>query len=1306
MGFQARFDKSNKEFRGRNVVKSECFVDALSNDAATHLKTINGSYEVINAELTIYMQKGDTVKEVNYLDIGKDKEATYFIKQKNNEGQEVNVEVEKQLFSQVVVMGQNPKGNFYKCEDGRYIHIDEAQIPAYKKVEVTEDAKFAGPVMDGQFYIGKEDDIENRKYISKVMIGDDIIDISKDENGNSKIKTKPNGEMTVNVNGEDVLFAERELEVDKTGVAILKQSVGIKTTTRYYPPNALQAKENYSKGTKHLEFKFDDTPVKVLYVSDNRNEAIIEYRDGHKEIYLTPGKEPRRNLRLGPNDKVFRVDTISAMPVEDREGYQGWAYDIGFSGKVEVDKKDFNTIINDFHDVKDIVWEFDDEKKINVIKSYKIGNETVTDITWEKGEIKSFTIKNEGAEPIVVKDIHAESTGKYGHLLIKPIEAQEIKEVKFNDKGDKSTVSFKMGAIEIRDAEIIDGKEIGECTVIYQGRKYKTNLQKDQKFKQLALEVQVKIRENVIPLAPSKLYEKKDNKYELVADVVQQGPLLTDSEIANLTDAQKAELCNMSIEDYSKLSDDEKSRLLEQGVCEAHNLTSVDDALKQQEKFRKKPFKTAIIDDKNPDKVHELKDFENRYEGISDFELDPKIIPNIVGNSKINIINGKAVIDFKDTNETLLNMLAFSLGVCGWMFPIGPIIGAGALVATGVGFVSSRVYRAIKQFRINHMSPEKLAKKMQKNAKKLCLKNIRKYDKELRREVKRCKELSGAQYLKNVAKLKREYRFKCQNEIGKLQILSNGTLKVPFNLAEKSKLTSGNLLGFVTAKKQVKEFCKADKNQIKTSKKAYRKDQGLTKKDEFNKEAYKEWKKERKTRAHIEQYGSIRQKLKLYKGDTEYKSERSLSRRRTMLKNKKNALLADARVAKPVQFKERTDRKGNPLCDMDSNAMYSHVAEVEETVENKRPSRAKYKQKTNRHELFVDNVCHKINTTAERRCAYDAKIGKKALEKVEELTNGTKAKVEIAKQEAENVAKGNDFEKSFAARTMTADIKNAVNAECDIIDSRADNANFVELNTERRDNLKSNNTDLRVEASKACKKADQACDSQRSDYQKQVQAWARADYVKSHRSEFSQFAKTYLSKKENRDKSPEAVIGDFIESCKNGPKGATKDERRLARERVDEEMRGYEVVNNVEELVRADVVCSQEQEAYAEWVNKYNADNGAKLDANSDLARSKYYASRKSEDINVVNQFDAKSDGFRESSMEACHNAAQQRMMDGTLVTSASKQSKADKLNTEIQQNHDRIIERQKEEAKEASRSKGTGMGMWDRVQNSRGKSA
>jgi hypothetical protein len=189
---------------------------------------------------------------------------------------------------------------------------------------------------------------------------------------------------------------------------------------------------------------------------------------------------------------------------------------------------------------------------------------------------------------------------------------------------EDNKISFELGNYKITDAILNEDGSIGLCKIqVGDGKIRSVRLEHDTRFAQLRLILQ---EHKIEPLVRSKLYEKKDGKYQVVADVVQQQALLTDSEFAELTDAQKAEFLGISLSKYQALSNEQKKSLY--GACKAHSVKDMEDALNKQSEFLANPYKTVVIDDKNENEVHELNDFNTKYEGVGEIAVDSQAIPN------------------------------------------------------------------------------------------------------------------------------------------------------------------------------------------------------------------------------------------------------------------------------------------------------------------------------------------------------------------------------------------------------------------------------------------------------------------------------------------------------------------------------------------------------------------------------------------------------------------------------------------------------------------------------------------------------
>ena len=60
MGVQAKIGKSEKEYKGKNVIKTQSFLKAEDTASATHIKLSDGSFQLINDKLVIYRREAYT----------------------------------------------------------------------------------------------------------------------------------------------------------------------------------------------------------------------------------------------------------------------------------------------------------------------------------------------------------------------------------------------------------------------------------------------------------------------------------------------------------------------------------------------------------------------------------------------------------------------------------------------------------------------------------------------------------------------------------------------------------------------------------------------------------------------------------------------------------------------------------------------------------------------------------------------------------------------------------------------------------------------------------------------------------------------------------------------------------------------------------------------------------------------------------------------------------------------------------------------------------------------------------------------
>ena len=394
-----------------------------------------------------------------------------------------------------------------------------------------------------------------------------------------------------------------------------------------------------------------------------------------------------------------------------------------------------------------------------------------------------------------------------------------------------------------------------------------------------------------------------------------------------------------------------------------------------------------------------------------------------------------------------------------------------------------------------------------------------------------------------------------------------------------------------------------------------------------------------------------------------------------MLKAKREELLADARVAKSIEFRDRTDRKGNSLCEKYSNIAYSHVQEVMETAETKSPPRLRFRKNAKMPENsveFKDTIAHKVERTDARRLEYDAKIGEKALEKVETLVAEQENAVKRAEENVVKAEQTQDFEQAFKAQAENYIIAQTVATECRDMHDKAHNAPYGELNEPKLTKLGNKITDIETSAVKSRKQARELQQRQRAKYEKDVEHWAMSDLVGAHKKEFQTFIAV-----ENAKGHTNMPVDVQIMSFKAYLTQIHPEKKDM----INNEMQIYKIKNNVETRVQAEVVCEQEKEKFEAWLSKH-----PKIDPKSEIARCSYYAYRVKQDVNVANQFKIGSGKFKPSAYKACQQKTAEMFnsQEQQMESREEKQKRFDRINQEVEEKRAQEVERKKEEQRRA----------------------
>jgi len=1302
MLFEADLVQDDKS-KSLKKIKSKAFSLAKNFDGATHVKLKGVNQFKVIGEVKIRRKKDSEGNPANDFI-----ESSDFTPVANEEYVcvigEKEFPIEPQLYAQTVLMkkAEGNKGNFYRCDDGVYVHKDELQIPAYKKVETHKGAELKGPAYDGKclyveqevlklkkdgqtivlteemkndpalvkrnetnkdaweyFVNGKweecthEQGVDTRLLIRQVMIGDKIVDVSH-------IKQDASGKLSVDIDGFGPIETEKTVDL-KTPFIDIKQvdeePIELRTDVLRITPRYVK---NSSLTNKRYSWRENNPgPDGLLSINNEDDYLYCNYADGRRVYYFKCGYKlsdsQLSNIRNLPNVTIFRTKSI------DFSRAASGMIEYKFDAVKEVEKYDLNKLEDlsydgdssqiDYYPVGDGNIDNLEWKKVegvDQINSYRMNGVTFSNIVWEGGEIKSCKIEytNDAGETVSEETSNIKAT-IFRNLAIKCTQIDKLEDVSVNEDGK---VSFKLGNYEFKDANVDENGKIGKCKLKLGGGEFQeVDLATEPRFEQLRVSINTILADQeIVPLIQSKLVEKKDGKYERVADVVQTQPMYTE-------------------EEWASLSPEEKERLGGQyGVVSAKEIGSVNEAIDIQKQFRDNPFKTQVIDDKEKNKVHQINDVTTTYEGASEFEFDTDLIPDLIGKDKIEIKKGEIVIDPKRETDRVTNIVAFGFGMFGYLFPIGLAVAAPALMVGLISAIACPIRRAIKKHKLENLDIDKITRKMQKKAKVQCHKNINKYEKNYRKQLKIYRNrLSQDEYTIKAKQLREEFEFNCRKELGKLQVLGQGAMNCPFDLSKKTKLTRENILGFAAAKQKQRIIRDGfDRKQLRKTKKEYRHKLGFGFKKALKEENErrhdehlpgisaedfrKQLRRERDNKKVLK--GGIKEKISALKHTPDYMAATRAEKRKMLEDAKAAAKKSLLTKVEQVQFNEMHDKKGNSIVlneTRDADAFVQSVVDQGDGYSKHTYFKSGFEYENyDEAKSFHSAVERKIYKDDERTCARDKKIG---LEAVQKLKSEKVAQVEADfSQLTQNIEHGvqtDNYEELLRLQVTTNKIAKLQNEQCEEVARLTERIPYKELNEAKVAEVGQRIYDVQTGIRVNQRKVDDKKQGSQEAYKKQVVQWAKADYIKAHKGEFEEYCKA------NPNIDPKVATTSFMSYM----------QRTVGAKAVADEMAVHRAVNNVEDSIMAEVFCEQPHRKanYEAWVAEQNK-AGANLDVNSEKARCSYYVHCEKQDVRAMNN-------FKISSKDAFEQKAQERIDAGTLVTSSTKQEKVDNMNKNIE---------------------------------------
>ncbi len=645
-----------------------------------------------------------------------------------------------------------PNDNAVKAADGKWYYNDgtENHVASYSKKRI----KIDHVLLDGGRIVDIHQlQLDGDEYIIKGVDGEDI-----------SVGAKDTSLAAPFIEGTSVVGEQLILQPGKTSQDRQRSKLASGTAIVY----RWDEKHAGPDGLIRVEINASRTRAALTYIDENGNTR--------QEVYAEPGIEP--NKWNGTNVKRH---PISKLDIQDLGGagvgltlfrrQKDVAQDVRFNentGEIVAYK------INDSQ-ITDIKWrEVDGYKEI---ESYTINGVTISDIELSAGEVrrcKVHTVDENGEARVVeVADL---KTSRYRELGITCIQHERLEGLKEKD----GKLSFKLGDYQITDAEINPDGTIGICTIKYDGKQQQMDLSKDDRFRQLRVVPSIYVNPSFALLQHSKLIEKKDGHYQLVADVAQIG----------------AE---------------------QDGVAPAKALAGLEDAIKTQEEYAalKSKYPTWVIDEKGV--AHPLTDFDTTYTGLSNFDhkLDPMV--NILGKTKYDVKKGEVQPNFESV-EAKVNALAF-VGVACCGNPVTLPLAFVVLPTAVVAWTATKTVKMIAKYRIQNMKAESVVHKTQKEAAKTCQRNINKIVRRAKRDIRKLKRnYSSAELDTKMRELEEQTRLRYIKEVGRLQVLGNGSFRCFFDMSnKKGKLKPENLLAYLTGLKTQKElrYGKPDKVEYK-----------------------------------------------------------------------------------------------------------------------------------------------------------------------------------------------------------------------------------------------------------------------------------------------------------------------------------------------------------------------------------------------------------------------------------------------------------------------------------------------------------
>ena len=540
--------------------------------------------------------------------------------------------------------------------------------------------------------------------------------------------------------------------------------------------------------------------------------------------------------------------------------------------------------------------------------------------------------------------------------------------------------------------------------------------------------------------------------------------------------------------------------------------------------------------------------------------------------------------------------------------------------------------------------------------------------------------------------LRNKFRFDCQQEIAKLQVLGDGSIKCEFDPSQKIALTPTTHLAFLEHERLKQEMLNGKEDDYRLSgllvtelehldgndrierevelleqyggrfsqQRAYqikvqnielfldKYNEGKAEDDklslsDFRKVMFNEYEK------GVLEWGSLEDKLSVLQRSPEYLRENAKTRKE-MLEKRREELMSQANKVKveTIKFEPKLDSKGRPVINDYSKSITAFMDIVEEAVATGTTSSIpKFsmglydslskdeKRLYDTAETISDATARKVDTTAMREVRFASKVSHNYVNDLRNEQQQISQRVEELSEESKVYRHVRDYERLYRVSLALQAEKDVFNENCQNLETKMDNVPFEELQVDTTTQIE-NELDLARAQYKAEEiKVDKAKKIFEKGYERQVDYWAYADFAKRYKREYERHVKFMKRSVGNIEISEQSLQASFYtEMCKDNPSRA---------ESLKNEVETYKVKHHIEENVSAEVYAEVHSDEFARFIDERNAKSElGQLDPASEIAKCYFYAYSKRENPLKVQQFNRY---FKKK----CNERAKQRLMDKTL---------------------------------------------------------